>query len=136
MTENRQLTDEEVAQLTSGQRLLKDSVETQCIEQVRFLRKEIYNDSRLSLEAKNHLLGGLNNGGFKVSLFRVTDKNADRKLVVQVVYAIDDDLLAYLSKPKDQLPESLVDFLKGGITLESKATAVDLMPQTGKTKVR
>lgn len=129
------LTDEEVAKLDAQQRLLKETVDKQCEEQVNTLMAEILRDPGLSLDETAKLAMILTHGGFKVGLFRVTDANVAKKLTVQVVYSIDDDLDAYLRKPAAQLPVALRGFLDGGIVLDvNKATAVDTMPQTGKTK--
>lgn len=131
----RQLTDEEIRALNAEYHALAVRVETQCVEQIAFLRREIGNDKRLNTERINRLQQILDEGGFGVKLFRVSDANVLQKLNVQVVYEIDDDLDAYLRQADSLLPKRLVGFLEGGILLpESKATAVDVTPLVGKTK--
>lgn len=133
----RKLTDKEVAALDIEHRTLAEKVDKQCKEQVEFLIKHISDDHVIDADLTLRLVGALQSGGFSVGLFRITDTNVSGVLNVQVVYSIDDELAAYLTKPAVQLPVALRGFLAGGTKLDlemGKPTAEDKMPQTGKTK--
>lgn len=131
----RKLSDQETAAINTEYQALAVRVETQCAEQVAFLRREITTDLRLTTARINRLTQILDQGGFKVSLFRMSDENALQKLSVQVVYAIDDELDAYLRQADSMLPKRLVGFLDGGVILpESKDAATDPSPLLGKTR--
>lgn len=129
---NRTLTDAEIEALGPEYRRLIVLAETQTIEQREFLRKEITADHRISPALRNRLLQDVD--AFKLELATVDTNNMEGKPQVKVVYTIEDDLYAYLRRP--ELPERLRGFLDGGIELETKDTAVDPMPKTGKTKPR
>lgn len=128
------LTDDEVAKINEEQQTLAVAVAKQCAEQVQLLSDEIAADDNLPSYWAVFLEQILQRNGFTISLCRIT--NIDGRPVVQLSYNIDDDLYAYLQQPPEKLPVRLHGFLTGGITLESKDTAIDLAPQTGKTKSR
>jgi len=131
----RTLTEEEVAAVEKEYHQLAVKLETQTIEQREFLKREVLKDKNISDAKRNHLTQLLDEGGFKMSVFRITDANVLQKPHVQVTYDIHDDVYAYLRQPESTLPKRLIGFLEGGAVLDTnKATAEDLMPQTGKTK--
>jgi hypothetical protein len=129
---NRALTPEEVTALGEEYRLFLTKCETQAAEQRVFLQREIRQDPRLNDARKNSLCQAAEL--FQLRACRVDDQNVLQMSMVQVVYNVEDDLYAYLRQSPELLPERLRGFLDGGIELQSKATAVDTMPQTGKTR--
>ena len=67
----------------------------------------------------------------------IEDKNVhnlDKKPEVQVCYDFPDELYAFLMQPEEKLPAPLRGFMDNSHTLISMPTAIDTMPQTGKTK--
>lgn len=136
-TKMRPLTEKEVEGLNKEYPLLATKLETQTIEQTVFLRKHIAKDAKLSQAQRNRLDQVLEQNGFKLKLFRVTDANVLQSSQVQVTYDIHDELYDYLRKPESELPRELRGFLDGGIVLDPKLdkdAAEDLMPLTGKTR--
>lgn len=136
-TQRRALTAAEVAALDSEYKRLVTLLETQTVEQVVFIRKQISSDPKLSKARANHLDQLLELGGFKLKLFRITDANVLEENQVQVTYEIHDDLYDYLKQADSELPKQLRGFLDGGTLIDpkqNKDTAEDPMPLTGKTK--
>lgn len=134
-TTARQLTPTEMLALDKEYKQLAIKVETQTLEQREFLRKHIATDKHIGDAHKNRLDQVLTQGGFKLSLFRITEANVLDVPNVQVTYTIDDELWEYLKRPDSVLPPRLVGFLDGGTLIDSsQATAEDPSPMTGKTR--
>lgn len=123
--------DERAAGREGNELLAK--VEAQCEEHKAFLTRHIKVDPKLDEGHRARLLD-------QVALLEAKPAPimtpADAAPQALAVYTYEDELYAYLSQPKSELPSALHSSrVTEGITLpESKATAVDPMPKTGKTK--
>lgn len=121
---------------------LRALADKQVLEQAEYLRKYISKDRNCQEVTRNHLLALLTpiDGicpGLKVKSFSISDANVRNQNRVNVTHEFHDALYDYLRSPESLLPKELRGFLDGGIVLEApKDAAIDLMPLTGKTKVR
>lgn len=125
-------TAEQVKAWGEETRQLVTKAEVQLAESKQFLRREILRDGNITAGRRNQLLQSI--GELSLTYARVDDKTFGNKLNAQVCWSFPDDLHDYLRQEPSRLPESLRGFMRGGITVESKDTAIDPSPQTGKTK--
>ena len=138
MIEKKQkFTDEQMATINAEYSQMLAKLEQQNAEQCAFLANEINKDTLLTAEQRTRLVTIVEDGGFKLRAFNLTDANVDRRLSVQVTYDVHDELADYLWVMDDKLPVKLRGFLRGGVDitdLQGKDAAIDKSPLTGKTK--
>lgn len=150
--QGRKLTPEETQAMTEEERKLDALSRAQLEESRKFLCEQIKLDPNLNAESRTHLLNVLTPAmvknprteqdepfceGFYVSLHRVgQSKQQAKQLQVQIGWTIHDDVIDYLKRPHKLLPKKLIGFLDGGVDFHemTKKAAVDLKPQTGKTR--